>query len=330
MQKLRIAQYGTKHGHGPDKLRALLSNPQVELAGVYEPDPERRRMLQARPEFADLYWYEQADQLLNDASIVAVASEGLNIESLDQSEQIIRAGKHLWYDKPAGCNWQQWQQVVALAQQQQLHIQMGYMFRYHNGFRQIAEWVKSGLLGEIYAVRAQMSTCIDEAQQTLIAVHRGGIFYDLAGHMLDQIIWLLGRPRSFQGFFQQVHSTVEGFKDNTHGVLCYDKALANIDIAAIEAPPAARRFEVYGSQGSAIMEPFEPATQLRLCLKQAAGGYQAGAQIVPLVPQSRQELYERELSAFLASIKHEQAPDRSYQHDLLVQECLLQITGYLS
>lgn len=323
-----MAQYGTKHGHGPDKLRALLSNPQVELTGVYEPDPERRRTMQAHPEFANLHWYENADQLLNDPSIQAVASEGLNIESLDQSEQIIRAGKHLWYDKPAGCDWQQWQQVVALAQQQHLHIQMGYMFRYHNGFRQIAEWAKSGLLGDIYAVRAQMSTCIDEAQQALIVPHRAGIFYDLAGHMLDQIIWLLGQPRSVQGFFQQVHSTIESFQDNTHGVLCYDKALATIDISAIEAPPAARRFEVYGSLGSAIMEPFEPATQLRLCLKQATAGYQAGPQLVPIVTQSRQELYEQELSAFLASIKQEQTPERSYEHDLLVQESLLRITGY--
>lgn len=329
MQTLRIAQYGTKHGHGPDKLIALHNNPQVDLAGVYEPDPERRRSMQARPEFANLHWFENAEQMLSDSSIVAVASEGLNIESLDQSEQIIRAGKHLWYDKPAGCDWPQWQRVVALAQQQQLHLQMGFMFRYHNGFRQIAEWAKSGLLGEIYAVRAQMSTCIDEAQQKLIAVHKAGIFYDLASHMLDQIVWLLGRPHSVQGFFQQVQSRVENFQDNTHGVLCFDRALANIDISAIEAPPAARRFEVYGSLGSAIMEPFEPATQLRLCLKNAAQGYQTGAQLVPITAQSRQELYERELSAFLATIKQEQTPERSYQHDLLVQESLLRITGYL-
>lgn len=329
MQTLRIAQYGTKHGHGPDKLLALISNPQVDLAGVYEPDLERRRQMQARPAFANLHWYENAEQMLSDTSIVAIASEGLNIESLDQSEQIVQASKHLWYDKPAGCDWTQWQRVVGLAQQQQLHLQMGFMFRYHNGFRQIAQWAKSGLLGEIYAVRAQMSTCIDEAQQKLIAVHKAGIFYDLASHMLDQIIWLLGRPLSAQGFFQQVHSQVAGFQDNTHSVLSFERALANIDISAMEAPPAARRFEVYGSLGSAIMEPFEPATQLRLCLKQAAGGYQAGVQLVPVAAQSRQELYELELSAFLASIKQEQAPERSYDHDLLVQESLLRLTGYL-
>ena len=44
-----------------------------------------------------------------------LAAEGANDESLDQTEAIIRAGKHCWYDKPPGEDWGQWQRVVALA-----------------------------------------------------------------------------------------------------------------------------------------------------------------------------------------------------------------------
>ena len=36
MALLRLAQYGTKHGHAAGKLAALRHNPRVEFAGVFE------------------------------------------------------------------------------------------------------------------------------------------------------------------------------------------------------------------------------------------------------------------------------------------------------
>ena len=95
-------------------------------------------------------WFDSEEELLADRSIIAVASEGENIESLPQTEALVDAGKHVWYDKPAGEDWPGWQRVMGKAQAQGLLVQMGYMFRYQNGFCQIAEWVHSGLLGDIY------------------------------------------------------------------------------------------------------------------------------------------------------------------------------------
>ena len=328
MSCIRIAQYGTKHGHAAGKLLALRNSPRVELAGVYEPDPERRRELaDAGGPYAGVRWYETADELLGDPTVVAVASEGRNDESLAQTEQIVLAGKHVRYDQPAGDDWARWQRVVALAEERGLVLQMGYMFRYHEGFRRIAAWARSGLLGTIYAVRAHMSTCIPAEAQRVIAVHRGGIFYDLAGHMIDQIVWLLGRPERVTAFLRSDGGAVPGFSDNTLGVLEYPGALAYVDIAAMEAPPPARRFEVYGRVGSAIMEPFEPAGAIRLCLAEDRGGFRAGEQLVPVPVQERQELYDRELEAFVAAVAGERPPDRSLAHELLVQETLLRATA---
>jgi predicted dehydrogenase len=104
--------------------------------------------------------------------------------------------------------------------------------------------------------------------------------------------------------------------------------MAIVDIAAMEARPMARRFEVYGTQGSAILiEPFEPASRIRLCLERAAEGYQEGEQSVAVTPQSRQSLYALELEAFLATLEGQKPPDRSFEHELLVQESLLRATG---
>lgn len=331
---VQMAQYGTKHSHAAGKVIAMQNNPDVELVGVYEPDAEfRAQIADSESSFADVRWFESAQEMLADPAIVAVASEGLNIESLDQTEEIVAAGKHVWQDKAPGDNWAQWQRVVAAARERKLLIQMGYMLRYHDGFHRIAEWAKSGLLGHVFAIRAHMSTNIPADRRTQINAHRGGIFFELAGHMLDQIIWILGRPAKSACFLRTddygTSERVEGFADNTLGVFEFDGAMAVVDIAAMETQPMARRYEVYGTAGSAvIVEPFEPGSMIRLCLDKAAETYTAGEQMIPFVSRSRQELYDQELAAFLRTIGGQQEPDRMPEHDLLVQETLLRAVGH--
>jgi hypothetical protein len=48
---------------------------------------------------------------------------------------------------------------------------------------------------------------------------------------------------------------------------------------------------------------------------------------VPIATQSRQELYERELAAFVARLRDGRGPDRTLEHEVLVQETLLRATG---
>ena len=326
-----MAQYGTKHGHARGKLQAMLVNPNVAVAGVFEPDTERRAQLQAgKTGFTDVHWYATAAEMLEDETIVAVASEGNNAESLAQTEEIVNAGKHVWYDKPAGENWSQWQRVIETAQEKSLLVQMGYMLRYHSAFKQVTDWGRNGFLGDVFSVRAHMSTNISREARTRISQHIGGIFFDLGGHVLDQVLWMLGRPEKVTSFLRNDGGSVEPFKDNTLTVYEFEKAMAFISISALEPRPVARRFEVYGTEGSAIIvEPFEPGRTIRLCLNKAKDGYSQGEQFVETAGESRQRLYDLELDAFLATIAGTQPPDRPVSHELLVQETLLRATGVI-
>ena len=322
---IRMAQYGVGHGHAAGKARSMRTNPDIEFAGIYEPDPSASF---DRPSYAGLYRYETAAAMLDDPTIVAVAIEGRNDESLAMAQAAIAAGKHLWYDKPAGDDWPAFERLIVEAKARGLLVQMGYMFRYHRGFRQIAGWAKAGFLGDIFSVRAHMSTWLPLPARAVIARHQGGIFYDLAGHMLDQVVWLLGRPTRVTAFLRNdATHELPTFADNTLGVFEFERAMACVDIAAMETRPMARRFEVYGTGGSAVVvEPFEPGGQIHLVLAEANGGYVAGSQVVTVPHEYRQELYDRVLAAFVATLRGEQPPDRSLDHELLVQETLLRAT----
>jgi predicted dehydrogenase len=319
---MRMAQYGTGHGHASGKWAAMRKNPDVELVGIYEPDPSRRN----RPQYGETRWYASADEMLGDATIEAVAVEGFNHESLGQALEVAAAGKHLWYDKPAGDDWPGFLALTAALRERKLYLQMGYMLRYHDAFQRVAEWTRGGELGAVFQVRAHFSTNIPVESaansRRLISRHRGGMLYDLGGHMLDQVCWLLGRPQRVTSFLRNdATPELPHFADNTLGVFEFARAIATVDIAAMEPRPMARRFEVYGTKASAVLlEPFEPGGRIRFVRDGA------GEELIETAAPSRQELYERELVAFLGVLGGA-APDRPPEHEVLVQETLLRATG---
>jgi predicted dehydrogenase len=317
---VRIAQIGTRHGHALGKWLALCAHPDVEAVGIYEPDPRLRN----QPQFGGATWFSSAESILADPTVTAVAVEGRNHESLSMAWEVVRAGKHAWFDKPAGDDWQSFKDLMRVAVEQHLYIQMGYMFRYSPGFIRVAELARSGQLGEIFEIRAHMSTNVNLAERTLQSRHLGGILYDLGGHMFDQIVWLLGKPARVSAFLRNdATPELPMYSDNTLAVLEFPSALATVDIAAMEPRPTARRFEVYGTRGSAILEPFDPSLTLRIARGEVS-------EIGTLAPVDRQEMYNRELTAFAAVIRGERPPDRLPDHDLVVQETLLRATGRLS
>ena len=323
---IRMAQYGTKHAHAPGVLSVMLADAEVELTGVFEPDPERLRQLQQAGEkpWSDVNWYDDPSEFLDDPTITAVASEGGNAESLDHTDAIIDAGKHAFYDKPAGDDYARFESIIARAREKSLLVQMGYMFRYHDGFERILNWANSGLLGHVFSVRAHISTSIPSQYRASLAQFAGGVYFDLAGHMIDLVVHILGRPERITSFMQHADKSGVDIPDNTLSVFEYDAALGFIDIAAMEAPPMARRFEVYGTEGSAIMQPFEPADTLRLCLLKPKAGFPSGVSILKLEARPR---YVASLEAFVRDLRGEKQPDRTLDHELMVQETLLRATG---
>jgi hypothetical protein len=97
----------------------------------------------------------------------------------------------------------------------------------------------------------------------------------------------------------------------------------------MEVAPAARRFEVYGTRGSAIvLEPFEPGSRVRLVLDQDRDGFQKGEQIVEVEPTPRTISFPAELTSFIATLRGA-APDRPLDHELLVEETLHRAVGTL-
>ena len=329
--KIPVAQIGTKHGHAQGVLEVMLEHNDVEVKGVFEPDTERVEYLKKLNVYPwnQVFFFESQDQILSDPSNNAVASEGLNIESLSHTYQILKSGKHVFYDKPAGDNFNDFLSCVNIAKKNKLLIQMGYMFRNHDGFSKIFEIISQGKIGNIFQIRANMSTNLLPADEIEISKHQGGILYDLGGHMIDQIVYLLGRPNKIYSFLRRDISELKNYSDNTLSVFEFDKAIATIDINSRTINHMkSRRFEVYGEKGTLILEPFEPAQFLRISLKRPNESLPIDeeyySESVPLRDKPR---YVESFDSFIKAIKGLKKPDRTLEHEILVQETLLRATN---
>ena len=331
-KKIKVAQYGTQHGHAASVLSTMLANPFVDVAGVYEPDIDIRNSLikDSTYPWNNVTFFKNVNDLFA-KDIIAVASEGSNIQSLQHTYDLLENGKHVFYDKPAGDNFALFSQCIELAKKKNLYLQMGYMFRNHSGFQIIADIVKSNRLGIIHSIRAHMSTKIQEPMRKQISSHKGGIFFDLAGHVIDQIVYLLGSPNKITSFIRKDFTLTPNFSDNCLSVFEYENALAFIDISSNEPPPLARRFEVYGSKGSLIMEPFEPAQTVRVNIPSENPNevYLQVKDYATSFTSSDTARYSEGFSDFINVITNDIPPRRTYEHEIAVQETLLKAVGLI-
>jgi predicted dehydrogenase len=320
MAKVRFGLYGTGHSHAPGKLHALLASLDVEFVGVCEPDPHLRERAQSNPTYEGLNFFDAPEDLLEDPTVHALCVEGTEGKCAQDAFRAVQAGKHIWYDKPAG-DWPLFQAICQTAHEKSLHVQMGYMLRYTAAFRHIADWARAGLLGDLFSIRGHMSTSSTEATRGR-GGYTGGIAHQLAPHIMDQVLWLFHeRPHTVTSFLRNdATPSIPTHADNTLIVLEFAKGMGMIDIANMEVAPVARRFEVYGTRGSAIvLEPFEPGSRVRLVLDSSRDGFQKGEQIVDVEPTPRTISFPAELASFIATLRGA-APDRPLDHELLVEE----------
>ena len=196
--KVKLAQYGVLHDHASGKARVMKESDEVDFCGVFEPDSVAREAVENVDPYRDLNWFSCKEDILNDETIDGIAIQGKVSDNLAFAEEVLSHNKHVWLDKPAGDSLQAFRQVLAVANEKGLLVQLGYMFRYNAGFQFLLDWVASGRLGHIFSVRARISSgMVNQSHWDRWDSHGerdGGILFILACHLIDIIVALLGRP----------------------------------------------------------------------------------------------------------------------------------------
>jgi predicted dehydrogenase len=322
-ERIRIGLLGAGHGHAGGKLQVLQASPEFEVVGVAEAHPEVRERSRSQRSFAPARWVSEAE-LLEDRSVVAIAVEGRVQDNLALARRALEAGKHVHLDKPAGASLPAFRAVLGLARKRNLLLQMGYQFRCNAGFAFVREAVRQGWIGEVFSIHGAISSTIASAGRADLAAFPGGMMFDLGCHLIDALIDLLGRPQSITPFLRHDSTGEDTLADNTVAVFQFERAIAILETSAMEIGAGQRRqFAVCGTEGTVILQPFEPPAT-RLCLREPKAAYAAGWQSIPVENIPR---YVRDFEEFAACLRGERQPSYGYEHDEAVQEAVLKASG---
>lgn len=323
-EKIRIGQIGTGHAHARGVFRSLKSvNDDFEIVGVVENDPERRKALNGEYQGVRLI---SEEELLNTKGLRAVVVETEVRDLVPTARRCIDAGMHLHLDKPAGESSRAVKELYAEAGRKKLTIQMGYIYRYRSEFQFCYKAVRDGWLGDIFEVHAVMSKKVGLDVRKKLAEYRGGSMFEIGCHVIDAMIYVLGKPEKITPFTRQTHPEMDTLRDNQVAVFEYPKATATVRSSLIEYAGGNRRqFTVCGSRGTFDLRPLGN-NPFRLALEQARGEYKTGYQEVSL--QAGPRGFVSDFRDLAAIIRGEKESDWTPEHDLAVHDATLLASGY--
>lgn len=320
--RIPAAQIGTGHAHASGKMQAMRNLPDIyQIIGICEPDDALWQRAGKNKAYADLSRLTLDEILSSDAKLIAVET-GI-AQAPEMTIRCLEAGKHVHLDKPGALAHADFKKFRLLAEQKALQLQMGYMLRYNPAFVLLFNAHREGWLGEITSIDASMGKLADPALRKELAALPGGGMFELACHLTDAVVTLLGKPSAVQAI--STPTGQDGAKDNQLAILTYPKATATL--RCNHADPFGgphRRFQVTGTKGSIEIVPLESGNMI-LSLTADHGSYKKGRTELKLdVPKGR---YDAEFIDLAKAIRGEKPLAWDAAHDIAVHETVLRSAG---
>ncbi len=327
MKKIKIGQIGIGHNHGGAKMNAVRKFPELfEVTGFAE---ENERWIEKRGNdsvYAGLPRLT-VDEVIAKSDAVMIETDVWNLTATAQL--CVDAGKHIHMDKPASGALAEFRHLLHSAEAKGLVVQLAYMYRYNPAVQKCFEMIREGKLGEIYSINAEMSTFHPADYKKWLTNFNGGIMYILGSHLVDLIVYILGKPKTVTSFMKKTGLDGIDFEDNTLAVMEYEKALARVFVSSVEVNGFGRRqFTVSGSRGTFDIRPIErPLTVTWSDTSIADATYEDRKIFLPFEDNSATGRYDEMMKDFHSYIIGEKENPFSYNHDIAVQEVLDAIIG---
>lgn len=328
--RIAFGQIGTGHSHAAGKMEAVRRlSESYDVAGVVESDDEQWSRVGHKAPYAGLKRLSEAD-LLADPNVRAVSIETRMEDSAGAASRSVAAGKHVHLDKPGALDHASFKTMRNEAERRGLTVQMGYMLRYNPAFELLFRAARGGWFGDILEVDAMMGKLAPDGMRRELAALPGGGMFELACHVIDAVVTLLGRPSAVHAFTKHSRAdrsadAADQAADNQLAVLEYPRATATV--RCNHADPFGgprRRFHVAGTRGAMEIMPLESG-RCRLMLAAACDEFAPGEQALQLkVPAGR---YDGEFIDLAKVVRGEKRLAWDAGHDIAVHETVLRASG---
>lgn len=253
MKPVKIAQIGLEHDHSLQTLHSMCKQSDCfEVVGVWETHGLQR---QDRPFGVPNVSLED---LLNMPDLEAVTIETAELEATKYALMFAERGVAVHLDKPGSPDLDAFRSLIDLVLQKNIAFQMGYMYRYNPLFKQTLEMVRSGKLGSIFSVEAQMSVHHPAEKRQWLSRFPGGMMFYLGCHLIDLVLQLQGMPEEIIPLNCSTRSDGITAQDYGFAIMRYANGISFVKTCASEYNGFDRRqLVVCGSKGTIEIHPLE-------------------------------------------------------------------------
>lgn len=200
---------------GRTRAQALEADGRARILHIYDPVPlESPRYRLAA----------SAQDVLDDPAIASVFLCGPNETLPTQAIAALRAGKHVFSEKPPAFNAAQLGEVRAAERESGRILMYGFNHRHHAGVRKMRELVEIGAFGRVLWMRGRYGKSIDESYlggwRADARRAGGGILLDQGIHMLDLFLHIGGVAfDETHAFVSSRYWEIAGVEDNVFAIL---------------------------------------------------------------------------------------------------------------
>ena len=259
MNKIRIAQIGTSaNSHGNSIWRSVVKQSEIfEVVGYAFPENEREKFPDCM-KFFEGFREMTVDEILSDESISAVSIETEEIYLTKYALLAAKAGKHIHMEKPGGICLADFEEMISIMKKTGKVFHTGYMYRYNPYVIELIQKIKSGELGEIISVEAQMNCPHNASVRQWLQDFPGGIMFFLGSHLVDLVLQIKGLPDRIVPFNKC--TGVDGVTATDYGmaVFEYKNGVSFVKTNACEIGGFTRRqLVVTGTKGTVELKPLE-------------------------------------------------------------------------
>lgn len=241
--------YASKTFHAP----LISGTPGMTLAAVSSSDEKK-----VLADWPTVQVVAAPQALFSDPNIDLVAIPTPNDTHFPLAKAALEAGKHVVVDKPFTVTLAQARELEAIAKSEGRLLSVFHNRRWDSDFLTVKSLINEGLLGEVVYFESHFDRYRPQVRQRWREQSGpgSGIWYDLAPHLLDQVVNLFGLPVSMQVDLAQLRPGSQS-TDYFHAVLTWPQRRVVLHGTLVAAAETAR-FIIHGSRGSYVKYGLDP------------------------------------------------------------------------
>lgn len=237
--------------------QAIDSLVNAELIGLFNPNPSSAA--KAREKFSVPVFSNWEEFISSpDLEVVCICTpSGMHLEP---ALKAIEAGKHVFIEKPIEVTLDRADQLIRAAEAKNVKLGVVFQNRFSPDFIRLNDAVKAGVFGRILMGNAAINWFRDsnyysssQWKGTLI-YDGGGALINQAIHTLDLLLEVMGEVDSVFGKVKTTLYPIEGEDLGAALVNFKSGAMGTITAGTSLYPGYPERLEIYGTEGSAILE----------------------------------------------------------------------------